>query len=214
MKKRVFSAFVLFLIVSICNSKQIEKFLSVTVLEEIVNGMRFAHRSDLIDGKIQEIWAINGQSVSYDDYLEALLDAEREERRKQRKLEDEKRRQEQEFKALSHANIVKKLIRIKISEVTQELTKINEPLLSAYLSFDESTIDSREALNDISYIIEKARKNCQENVEVGFSQLQNTLASLEELPEKLRKFYQSSVNYAIKTCDDTRLLKDLLSLIS
>jgi hypothetical protein len=214
MKKRIVIGFISFLIYSVCNSRQIEKCLSVTVLEETVNGVRFAHRSDLVDGKVQEVWAINGRSVSYNDYLDAILDAEREERRKQRKLDDEKRRQEQEFKALAQINTLKKLIKIKINETMQELIKVNEPLLARYLTFDESTFASEEALKDIYYVIEEARRKCQESFEVSTSMLHDVLTSLERLPARLQKLYQDSVNYAIKTCDDTRYLKDLLSLVS
>ncbi len=214
MKKVIKLVCVSLLLISICKSRFIEKSLSVTVLEESVNDMRFAHRTDIIDGKIQDIWAINGHAVPYDEYLDTILDAEREERRALRKLENEKRRQEAEFKISAQSNAIKKIIRIKINEIMHELAKVKEPLLAGYLKFDTSTFATQEDLDTVSEIVENAKKKCQEGQELSYSILNESLASLEGLPEKLHKLYQDSVNYAIKTCDDTRYLKDLLSLIS
>ena len=205
---------VLFFSISLVNARFIEKSLSITVIQESVNGIRFAHRSDLIDGKIQDVWAINGRSVSHDEYLDSILDAEREERRTQRQLENEKRKQEQEFKALAQSNGLKKLIKIKINEIMRELTKVKEPLLESYLQFDEATVASPEDLSAVASLISDAQKKCREDQELPCSSLKECLASLEGLPEKLTKLYQDSITYAIKTCDDTRSLKDLLSLVS
>lgn len=202
----------LFFLIPICDARFIEKALSVTVIEESVNGIRFAHRSDIIDGKVQDIWAINGRSVSYDEYLDAIVNAEREERRAQRKIEDARRRQEADFKVLAQNNAIKKLIRIKISEIVHELTRVKEPLLQAFLKFDEATFATEDDLAYVSNLIQEAQIKCQE--EQPYSIFRDCLAGLEGLPEKVHKLYQDSVNYAIKTCDDTRYLKDLLSLIS
>lgn len=213
MKKVLVIVFVV-LFISVCNSKIVEKSLSVTVLEESINGMRFAHRSDIIDGNIKDIWAVNGHSVSYDDYLEALLDAEREEMRTLRNFQNEKRRHEAEFKCEAQKNTFKKLIRIKIQEIFDELAKVKEPLLEHYLLFDVQTIASSEDLQKISILVNEAEKKCKEGKESSCSVLKECLSSLEEIPGRLHKLYQDSISHAIKTCNDTRSLKDLLSLIS
>lgn len=202
------------LFISISNCRIVEKSVSVYIIEEQVNGIRFTHRSDYIDGKAQELWAINSKVATQCEYEEAILDAEKEERRLVRKLEEQKRKQEQEFKLVAHTEISKKLITIKVQEITQELVKIKEPLLEPFLRFSQETIASKDTLSNIMQQIEHARLLCQTNDNDTYVNLQECLKTLELYPEKLALLYQESVNYAIKTCDNTRALKDILLLVS
>src|SRR5581483_9954495 len=95
---------------SMVQARSLEKTLSVYVIEEKVNGIIFTHRSDLLNGKLNEIWAINGQEVTGQHYQEAILNAEREERARIRSQEEEKRKQEQKFHIETQCAILKKLI--------------------------------------------------------------------------------------------------------
>jgi hypothetical protein len=214
MKKLLFLLLILTKNSAFINAKTIEKSLSVYVIEEQINGIRFAHRSDFIDGKASELWAIDGRQVPEHEYEEAILNAEREERKSVRRQEEQKRKQEQEFKVLAQNNLIKKLLNLKIADITKELSKIKEPLLAPFLKFSEHSMSSEMALYDLEQEIEDANKLSLRGELADTKQLYTVFEKLEQYPEKLMKLYQDSINYAIKTCDNTRALKELLILVS
>lgn len=194
--------------------RTIEKSLSVYIIEEKVNGIRFTHRSDLIDGNLKELWSIDGQSVTHELYIKNILEAEMEERRKSRFEQDKRRKQEQNFKIQAHYDILRKLIQSALVEIKKEFSKIKNPLLAPFLQFSNETIDSENSLYELENELQNAQNLCQNSDLADIQQLKEVVANLEIYPTKLEKFYQCSVNYAIKTCDNTRALKELLELIS
>jgi hypothetical protein len=200
--------------ISFIAARKVEKSLSVYVIEETVNGDRFTHRSDFIDGKSHEIWAINNQQVPQEEYEEAILNAEREERRSARKAQEEKRKQEQEFKALAHYNLVKKCVKLQSADIAREVSKVREPLLASFLKFNESSISSEALLYELEQELIQVDKICHGSNFAEIKQLEGMLEKFEPYPEKLTKLYQDSINHAIKTCDNTRTLKELLTLVS
>ena len=207
---------VLFLlqIVTFLKGGTIEKSLSVYVIEEQIAGIRFTHRSDLIDGKSNEIWAISGRPVSVGEYEEAILNAERDERRAERKAQEERRKQGQEFKAKAHYTLLKKLGMAQAAEIVKGLIPVKEPLLEPFLQFSESTFSSRDVLHELEQELEIIHKLCESSNLEEMVQLGTLLKKIELYPARLAKLYQESVNSAIKTCDDTRALKELLKLVS
>ncbi len=194
--------------------KTIEKSFSILAVEERINETRFLCRSDLIDGKLTEIWAVNGQKVSQEQYEEAILNAEREEIRKNRALEAQKRRDEQEFKITAQYALVKKMLSTLVAEIEKVVVRVKNPLLYSYLSFSEHTFNSEMDFIQLQEEVQKAKLLCSNDTLEHLSMCQETFNRLELYPAKLTNLYQDSVNYAIKTCDNTRTLKELLAFVS
>lgn len=194
--------------------KTIERSVSVSIVEEKINGERFTHRSDLIDGKAQDLWSINGQNVNYEEYQNAIADAQLAENRLMRHAQEEQRKREQRFKMQAHYDILKKIVQNLIVEINKELTKLKNILLIPFLQFSQDTIRSQDALYELEQKLTHADDIVQRFDSNDIQLLREISNDLELYPEKLVKLYQDSVNYAIKTCDNTKELKEFLTLVS
>lgn len=216
MKKSFISKFLFVILFFSCQTfaKSIEKSISVYIIEEKVDEKRFMHRSDLIDGKAHDLWAIDGQNVAYQEYEKALIDAEVSEVRKMRQQAEEHRKREQKFKMQAHYDIIKKIVHNYIVDINKELTRLDNILIAHFLQFDQDSIHSRDALGAIEREVEQAYALLQRSDIHDIHDLKEIMKTLEEYPRKLVKLYQNSVNHAIKTCDNTKDLKELLALVS
>lgn len=194
--------------------KSVEKSFAIYAIEELVDGNRFVYRSDLVDGKLTELWAVNGQKVTTQEYEEAILKAEREEIKKAREREIQKRKAEQEFKVAAQYSLVKKILDALLNEIEKMVVRIKNPLLNPYIYYSEHTIGSPTDFIQLEQDVQKAKLLLLGQTVDQIASCQDAFNQLESYPEKLNNLYQDSVNYAIKTCDNTRTLKDLLAFVS
>ena len=187
----------------------------VTVKEEKINDSTFTHRVDIIDGKRKEVWALNGKSVIEEEYEEAVLEAEKEENRKERKKQKKLRRKHENFVLRSQRGCISKIIEQSIKQIRDELYRLEDQRLEPFLLFNEKTISSLKELEYIkNVLIAKARELLSQPDEIGLDELRSMMHRLEEYPERLRDFYYATVKNAQEQSDDTKLLKDLLSIVS
>ena len=191
----------------------LEKSLSVTITEEKLNKISFIHRRDNINGKIQEEWSIDGKKVDFGIYEEALLTAHKEEMRQKRAFERQKQEKEQDYCSQIQCALMAKIVTELLNEVTQELNKIRNPLLENYLQFNEQGFSSPDELLRVEEEI-KAFEQKSKDSDVSFQEVKEYSEKLEEIPARLIQCYQDSVAHAIKTCNDTKILKELLTLFS
>lgn len=194
--------------------RTIKKSISVSVLEEIIDGKTFTHRIDVIDGKRKELRAIDGQQVSREEYEEEILEAEKQERRNERCLQEEERIRQTDFMASVQRSTLKKLISIAINQVKDQLHKISDKRIKPFFAFDEQTIASKNQLKQLKQQIIPDARSLLSDDEASLSELQTALTSLERYPARLRSFYQATIARAQMQSDDTRLLKDLLTIVS
>lgn len=193
--------------------RSIDKSVSIYFVEEKVNGIPFTHRSDCIDGVKKEVWTIQGRAVAQEEYEEEILQAELQERRKERALQESRRRSQEEFAIKVQYQASKKLVRLLVPEVEAALKKLTDIRLEPYIHYTSHSFGSRADLDQVKADIAHAYDLLdQETVELA--DLQELYHTLELYPNRLQILYQDSVQNAIKKCDDTRLLKDLLELVS
>lgn len=194
----------------------------VRYVEEKVNNAIFAHRVDIIDGVAQDRWLVNGQKVGVDEYEEALLDAEKEERRtERRRVEDLKRREEEaeaQHQAFVHdarKDIARKRLELVVKNVESELFKLKEPKLEPYLAFDRHAVASPDQFNQLQIdIIPEAKRLIALGHDAQEEDLSMAADQLETFGPRLRDMFRLTVKQAINQCDDTRLLKELLEIVS
>ncbi|MBN1549506.1 hypothetical protein JW872_02495 [Candidatus Babeliales bacterium] len=194
----------------------------VRYVEEKVNNAIFAHRVDIIDGVAQDRWLINGQKVSAEEYEEALLDSEKEERREERRRVEALKRREEEAEAQhqvfihdARKDIARKRLELVIKNVESELLKVKEPKLEPYLVFDRQTVASADLFNQLQIdSLPEAKRLIALGHDVQEEDLSRTADQLEAFGPRLRDMFRLTVKQAINQCDDTRLLKELLEIVS
>jgi hypothetical protein len=197
------------------SARTLEKSIMIMVKEERINDATFTHRVDTIDGKRKEAWAINGGSVNEDEYEESVLEAEKEERKKERKKEKRRQLKHEQFVLQAQQTGMNKLIERAIKQMRDELYRLEDQRLEPFLAFDAATISSAKELEYIkTVLIAKARELFSQSTEMGLDELRSLLSKLEEYPDRLRDFYYATVKNAQEQSDDTKLLKDLLSVVS
>jgi len=214
-KSNLLACFVLLLssFESLSGLREIEE-LSVYYKKEILNGKTFVYREDIANGVKKQVWTVDGASVDCELFEESILQAEKEVRRFERRQQMARREALQRERAVAVAQLHKKLLRLLIDRVQVALKKFDDHRLGPFLLFDQSF--SRDEFESIeSQLLTRAKQilygvEDQENVEPLLAMIEK----LDGLDARLHDLFQTTVNGAIKRCDDTRMLKDLLAIVS
>lgn len=184
--------------------------------EEQVDGKLFSHRyetrHDAAGSALKEVWKIDGKEVSAQVYEEAILEAEKNERRLQRAQEEQARCANFEFKEKAQRAVVTKLLGKVTQNLVRDIQTIERYGLGAYAVFSDSTLSVQGYQELVTVLIPRAQALGQENLD--FAQLQDLYNRLEPLQDRMRLFMRATIDRAIEKCDDTKFLKDLLTLVS
>lgn len=182
------------------------KQCAIFYTEEKVNGTLFTHKRELSSGKQHDNYSIDGRAVDGESFEETLLNAHTEERRRERAQERDVQLQEYVFKHEAQVNLLQKLLKIIRTEIFQEIQKFEQYHLEPYCVFDLVTIANQQ-----EYDMLKFNTNFDQ---LDISELEALYKKLEPYPDKLRKFSRNAIQRAIAECTDTKLLKELLVLVS
>lgn len=214
MQKRIPLVFYFLLLISSCVVAKTFRQRMVIETEEKINQIIFKH---IIESgvSVKDVYLINGVAVSKEEYAIRIQKAEQEEQEMCRKMEEERIYAKVEFISTTQLQIYKKMLSKTFIEVKQWLAKLEMPIVSEYYVFSTDTIASKGAFESFKNdLFLKAQSLFDE-----YTQLQDVLAlqklldQYEKVPYRLERFFQNSVQQAINHCDDTKILKELLSLL-
>jgi len=213
--KRVFVLFLCSISFICAQSRRVE-VVSVYCKKEVLDGKVFIHREDIVNAEKKDIWSIDGQQVSYGDYEDAVLNAEKEIRRKERRAQEEQRKRSQEFKNEALVTLNKKILRLTVDRLDHTLKKFDTHSLVHFLDFKNNTISSLEKFNELQEkILPEAKKLIYTpSEESDWIQLSGMVAKLDHIPSLVENLFYDTVRNAIKQCDDTKTLKELLEIVS
>jgi len=189
--------------------------LCVYYKKETLDGKTFVFREDIANGVKKQVWSIDGQSVAYDEYEEAILDAEREVRKQERRAQAERREERQKGRLVARIELHKKVLRLMIDQIENSLKKFDDHRLVPFLAFNESVGFSQEEFESIEQELLKEAKRVlfTDGQEGDTSPFVTMINRLDGLSERLHGLFQKTVDNAIKLCDDTRMLKSLLEVV-
>lgn len=190
----------------------------------------FLEKYQNINGKITESWRINDEDVLKDVFYQEMLVAEKEEEEIRReeegriKQEEEqarrerlaqKKREEKEFLIETRLQALKRLVNLELEKVEKSFKNLDQYQLDQYFVFADDTFSTQQSLDDVKInLINQARElTIRSTLELTEEELKESLAKLENTPDKIDRFFRQSVKFAINQCNDTRRLKELLALI-
>ena len=232
--KKGFLIFLCFFIFSV-NAKEllVQANSSVKQVKFILEDdqMIFTEKYQNLNGKVTESFSINEQWVTKEEFNKKFIWAESEEKRIEREAEDRKKQEEElrkkellaqkkeeSEKFIQEAKIegMKKLVKLELQNVENSFAKLDKYKLDNYFMFEENTFFNEDVLNESKIgLIARARGITIKNTEeLDSDELKDVLSKLEVLPDRIERFFRQSVRFAINQCNDTKRLKELLSLIS
>ena len=190
----------------------------------------FTEKYQNINGKVTEEWNINNNNVLKDEYLNRIelitkeeLDLQKEKELIKKEEEEferkvvllKKQNEEREFTENLKLQTLKRLVSLEVESIEKEFDKLDKYQIEEYFVFDHDTFYSSQGLEDIRIgLLNRARTVSIKGLEeLDFDELKDILGKLEVLPKKINNFFRSSVKFAINNCNDTKKLKQLLSLI-
>jgi len=194
--------------------------LSVYCKKEIIDQTIFIHREDIVNSEHKEIWSIDGKQVSSDEYEEFILDAQKELIRRERRQQEENRKRAQEFKNEAILALNKKILRLSVKKIEDILKKFDNHNLQHFFYFDDNF--SSNSFDDLkNNIIPEAKKlmysfgsSNNNDSDSSWDIIHAMVVKIDGLDNKLESFYQDTIKNAIEKCDDTKILKELLELVS
>lgn len=197
------------------------KEVLIRYTEERLNDALFVHRVDVVNGVRKERWAKDGVFVSEADWEEALLEAEKVERRTERRRAESLRvkeemeiAQQQEFVGKLRAGIERKRLNLLLAQIDTELVRVKDTKIIPYHVFRDTTFATNKSFVQFcDELVPQARALCELD-DASESDLSAMIAQLEPAPTQLRLFLRATIDNAINKCDDTRLLKELLESVA
>ncbi len=190
----------------------------------------FIDKYQNINGNITEFWRINDVDVLKDVYYQKMLMAEKEEEEIKREEEErikqaeeqarrerltQKKKEEEEFLIETRLQALKRLVNLELEKVEKSFKNLDQYQLEQYFVFADDTFSTQQSLDDVKInLINQARElTIRSTSELTEEELKESLAKLENTPDKIEVFFRQSVKFAINQCNDTKRLKELLALI-
>ncbi len=190
----------------------IEKQVFVTLTEERVNGQCFAHRTDVLNGTLKEIWAIDGKMVNQDEFMNAILEAEKEERRVEREQKDRAQRELLQAHILLQRSCYEKLISVFINDIVSLYHKVADGRLRPFWALKKNSFENVQQLELLMNEQLPTAQTLLKKNETSLEVLQNYVHQFELAHQKLTVMYHDTLFNAQKNADDPRLLKELLAM--
>jgi hypothetical protein len=207
----------IFLISSELKARTIEKEMLVMYVEEKVNDLVFKHKMQRENGMTKEVYTINDIGTTGQEYEEALLNAEKEERRQERRLAHEARVKFYDTHYKVRVKLIKTELRPQIQILESELKRLSDERLKPYRvfvqsflvgSYEELLTFGRELVDHVTTML-----NQPDDI-TDIKKLQDIARDTTRVIQQMHDTFFATVNNGIDKGDDTRLLKELLMLVS
>lgn len=205
-----------FIFSSIILAKIVEKNSIIFFKEENINGINFKHKFEIDNGIKKESFSINNLVVDQLEYEEAILEAEKEERRVERQKDDQIRQNFANIYYKTEIKLLQNELNFKLKELQNAFEKLNDKKLEPYLIFSKDGIENKEEFKDISsnFILKVKDFVIKQDKNKDLKKIQEYNNKVIEYTQKINNTFLSTINNAIDRSDDTQLLKELLSLVS
>lgn len=195
-------------------SARVERDVLITYTEERINNKLFKSRIDFENGTKKETYSIDGVTVPQEEYEEAILNAEKEEKRLERAAAHNSLLAIGDLHNKIQAKLLKSELLPKVKKLEADSKRLLDDRLKAYIVFGKDTFESQEDLdNFISEFIPEAYTIVNQD-EKDIKKLLELDNQITEYTKTIQEMFVSTVQNAIDKSDDTKLLKDLLFIIN
>ena len=185
----------------------------VSTIEQKVMGHVFKHVISSSNAQKDEYF-IDGRTVVQEKYQQDLEMMQKQERDKEYEQQIIARRARIQFTEMMQVEIAAKLLKGLVLQILQLIERVQNPALEKFCVFTHTTIGSEEQLMQLkNYTLQLESVIDDKIANYDFQGLHALCAKLEPWPPRLEKFFQDTIQNAIKKSDDTMMLKELLKLV-
>lgn len=186
----------------------------ISITEQRIMGKIFKHVMTSGSAEKDEFF-INGSLVTKNNYEDEFELAQKKEREEELCKHETQRRARLQFIEMAQVEITAKLLYKVIAQISYLIDRIENSALEKFFVFNDSTIDSLDQLLQLKMLNLQLADSVKKKIAVNdFEGLHLLYNKLEHWPDRFEKFFQDTVQNAIKKSDDTVMLKQLLTLIS
>ena len=206
--------FLIMVVVASSISAGIVNHTMISISEQKMLGHLFKHVITSGNAEKDEFF-IDGRIVSKEKYSNEFERLQKKEWEDLAEQQEKQRRSRVQFSEMMQVEVITKLLSKVIAQTNDLLNRVHNPALERFFVYNHATIDSVDQLNQLKLFLDQVQdimKQCVENNDYqGLNLLYN---KLEFWPARLEKFFQDTVQQAIRQSDDTAMLKELLALVS
>lgn len=186
----------------------------ISISEQKILGHLFKHV--ITSGNaVKDEFFIDGRVVNKEKYSNEFDRLQKKEWEDIAAQEEKQRRSRVQFSEMMQVEVVAKLLHKVVMQTSSLLDGASNPALEKFFVFSHATIDSLDQLNQLKLFLDQVQEMMKQQIENNDFQNLNILYSkLEFWPARLEKFFQDTVQQAIRQSDDTAMLKELLTLVS
>jgi len=186
----------------------------ISIAEQKILGHTFKHVMTSSNADKDEFY-IDGHVVTKEKYGKDFERLQRKEWEELATQQENQRRARLQFSESMQVQASAKILKKIIIQVIDLLQRTCNPSLEKFFVFHHATIDSSDQLHQLKLFAEQVQDSMKQYIENNDVKSMNALyTKLEYWPARIEKFYQDTVQQAIRQSDDTAMLKELLVLVS
>lgn len=198
--------------VTTVGAREIVKDYMQSDFEVRVNNRLFSRQIEVINGVRAERYQVDDKPVSADIFEDQLVSAESAERRLELKHENEMIGNREREEQLTRIAATKKLLKQLVDRLRRDLSLLEKFTLERYFVFSPETLTREEYEQVVTQLIPASLKAIAAGDALGTSD--QLYQDLEAYERRVNAFVFATIRQAIDRCDDPKLLKELLAVVS
>lgn len=208
---------IFFLIISLISSKIAAEMIHhtmISITEQKMLGHMFKHVITSGSAEKDEFF-IDGCAVIKENYYKEFERVQKKEWDELALQQENQRRARFQFAETVQMEVSAKLLDKVAVQTVDLLKKSLNPSLEKFFVFTDITIESIDQLYQLKKFVDQIQSSMKKIIESRDVESLHILhKKLECWPARLEKFFQDTVQQAIRQSDDTAMLKDLLRIAS
>lgn len=187
---------------------------SQTKTTHTFDGTVFMHTVRSSNGISQQTWTINNKEVPYETYQKQLSQARVDVCNKEQEKEQEQINNTIALEKKLHEQIEKKLLSCAVQKVEFYIHALEKNNLMPYVTFSQKPFEGMTDFVSFKNYTLFPAQTLLVSSNFDLEKAQTLLPLLEKAEEPLRILYYTTLEHAIKTCDDSQQLKQWLEILS
>lgn len=203
--------FLVFFLTTPVVARQTIKDYALFCTQERVNGQLFSRRVEVVGGVKAASYQVNDQDVPTTIFEAQLIEAESHERLQQLRAEEQTVGAREQESQQTRVLIIKKLLTQLVGRCKKDLFLLEKFTLERYLAFAVETLTREDYERVVTQLIPAAEAAL---AAIDLTVIEQLYRDLEPCERRVNAFVFATIRRATEQCDDPRILKELLAVVS
>lgn len=204
----------------VLHARGVIETVSIHYTKEMADGKAFICKQEVVNGAITNHWLVDNNQVEQMVYEVELVKARVHDAQKEHEDIARKRLQTQSMQTAALRTGYRKMLIMQCERIDELLSRLDDVRIKPYIAFDThtmgvSTMTSKEFENMVSVVYKHAKELIAlDDSQATLFECSQMVDHLDAVPDQLQKLFYASIDNAMLQCSDTKLLKELLELIT